>query len=178
MTRGVALALVLVASLASGEPAPPAPQLRGKDAEPEPVAKVQPELPEKEAAKVGAVAKEPVAERKNEEAPKVAGEVVKEPEKKVTEESGQPEEPKEEVGVVFEELESEDGEDSENSEKSAHRPGRPGRGWGRRRPWHGGVHRRRPWHGGGGGCRRWVNCYNGWYGGVQCSGGRYCTLWR
>lgn len=91
MTRGVALALVLVASLASGEPAPPAPQLRGKDAEPEPVAKVQPELPEKEAAKVGAVAKEPVAERKNEEAPKVAGEVVKEPEKKVTEESGQPE---------------------------------------------------------------------------------------
>ena len=42
-------------------------------------------------------------------------------------------EPKEEVGVVFEELESEDGEDSENSEKSAHRPGRPGRGWGRRR---------------------------------------------
>ena len=27
-------------------------------------------------------------------------------------------------------------------------------------------------------CRRWVTCHDGWYGGIRCSGGRYCTLWR
>lgn len=30
----------------------------------------------------------------------------------------------------------------------------------------------------GGGCRRWVTCYHGYYRGIRCSGGRYCTLWR
>ena len=27
-------------------------------------------------------------------------------------------------------------------------------------------------------CRRWVTCHYGWYGGIRCSSGRYCTLWR
>ena len=26
-------------------------------------------------------------------------------------------------------------------------------------------------------CERWVTCRNGWYGGVRCSSGRYCTMW-
>ena len=79
-----------------------------------------------------------------------------------------------EVGVVLEELdgeapeaEAEEAEAENDKERSAHRPGR-------RRPWHG-PGRRRP---AGGGCRRWVTCRNGWWGGVRCSGGRHCTLWR
>ena len=74
-----------------------------------------------------------------------------------------------EVGVVLEELdaeapEAEEAEAENDKERSAWRPGRPG-GPGRRRPV-------------GGGCRRWVTCRNGWWGGVRCSGGRRCTLWR
>ena len=81
----------------------------------------------------------------------------------------------EEVGVVFEELDSKEGsedasteeEEDESKEKS---------GWPRRRrPWSPGPGRRRP---GGGGCRTWVTCTNGWYRGVRCSGTRYCTRWR
>ena len=89
------------------------------------------------------------------------------------EKEGEDEDP-EEVGVVFEELDSKEGSEEaseEDEDESKEKSGWPRR----RRPWSPGPGRRRP---GGGGCRTWVSCTNGWYRGVRCSGGRYCTRWR
>ena len=55
----------------------------------------------------------------------------------------------------------------------AYRPYRP---YGPYRPYR--PYRPYPYYRRGGGCRRWVTCYNGFYRGIRCSGGRYCTLWR
>lgn len=170
------LALAGVAMVLGGE----VQNLRG---EPKAVKEEVPEAAPKAAeagGEVGAVAKEPAEakaaitkEEQSEEVPKAAGDVVTEPTESKAEasaaaqelesrtETEETEEP--EVGVVFEELDEKSGD--EVKEKSAHRPGR-------RRPWHG-PGRRRPV---GGGCTRYVNCYNGWYGGVRCSGGRHCGL--